>query len=302
MASPSQYRRFLEQSLRDTLGKSHDARLLVLAISKLALLVSSLSVAALGALTSGQGRGPEVSVEPGAHSPSCDPRWIDIPSPDGQYVAVIQTTECSGSVPVEFSISVRGQQDTLRRAEEQLLARFKPSYGAFRHDARSNPTVAWEDARTLVLSYDAVHFSDPGLKTTPSGRDGPFVPTVLDVGPPTWKDLQIHYRNAHYPYLQADVVNQTERSVEVRMFVGDRRPSDVVTVGSVMEPGAQERLRLPDSAGGRTIVIDARSIDGELVFCRVRHVYGSLVYGSQNTSSRDSPVPLVVGHFSCAPW
>jgi hypothetical protein len=266
----------------------------LLALGVIGLLFPALVITSFSArpFSAGSGSGgPDYQ-----HSPSCDPRWIDIPSPDGQYVAVIQTTECFGSIPVEFSISVRGQQDALRRAEEQLLARFKPSYGAFRHDARSNPTVAWEDARTLVLSYDAAHFSDPGLKTTPSGRDGPFVPTVLDVGPEAWKDLQIHYRNRHYPYLQADVVNQTERTVEVRTFVGDRLASDVVTDERLMEPGAQGRLRLPDSAGGRTIVIDARSLDGEVVFCRVRHVYGSV------NTSRDLHVPVVVGHFSCAPW
>jgi hypothetical protein len=109
----------------------------------------------------------------------CDTTWEDVASPDGIYVAVVMRDYCNlgatGS-SVKLEVSVREQQNWLGMADSVSLV------GMRRSGSRAH--VEWDDSRTLRVEYE------------PHGHDAY---PLYHVGPATWKDVQIRYRDLRSP-------------------------------------------------------------------------------------------------------
>jgi hypothetical protein len=109
----------------------------------------------------------------------CDTTWEDVPSPDGVYMAVVMRDSCdlgaTGS-SVNLEVSVRGQQNWLGMADSVSLVGMRRS--------GSRARVEWEDSRALRLEYE------------PHGHDAY---PLYHIGPATWKDVHIRYRDLRSP-------------------------------------------------------------------------------------------------------
>jgi hypothetical protein len=131
----------------------------------------------------------------------CVERWHDVPSPDGEYIAVAAETYCdlgatgsSGGTVVKL----RGRQNWLGKAEEVRLLSVPRMY-------RWQGRLRWETPRTLWVEY----------------RHPPVQ------APDTWKDVQIRY---------CDITEESQHACPTtalgeRLMQTDPAPTDPAPTG-----------------------------------------------------------------------
>jgi hypothetical protein len=162
-------------------------------------------------------------------------------------------------------------------------------------DPLTRLSVAWEEPRTLVLGYGAV-YGEPNRTVTTSGSAATRGEGWLlqEIGPWNWKDVQVLHRNVRQQYVAARVANAFDQTVAVRIYGSERLAADGQPVARLLRPGDLEWVHRTDTSDSPTMVIEARTLPGELVFCTIRSRPGVWATGLHKDST--PPSVQVVGH------